>query len=74
MYPPLLLQKKASGGTPHPHPIFVTHALPHRLLAWKGLVNYVKGQEPKITPCASQENTPLPRPCPHPTSSDTPSA
>lgn len=57
---------------PSPH---LCHTCPSsRLLAWKGLVNYVKGQEPKITPCASQENTPLPRPCPHPTSSDTPSA
>ena len=57
---------------PSPH---LCHTCPSsRLLAWKGLVNYVKGQEPKITPCASQENTPLPRPCPHPTSSDTPIA
>lgn len=27
---------------------------------WKVLVNYVKGQEPKITPGASQENILLP--------------
>lgn len=42
---------------------------------WKVLVNYVKGQEPKITPGASQENIllpshaffpPAPTPHPHP--------
>lgn len=72
MYPPLLFQERASRETPPPHPIFATHAFPRRLLAWKGLVNYVKGQEPNITPHASQENTLLPRLWPHPTGSDTP--
>lgn len=71
---PLQLQKVATGGTPHPQPIFVTHALPCRLLAWKGFVNYVKGQEPKIMLCASQENTLLPSLCLRPASSDTPAA
>lgn len=70
----LLPQKMASGGTPLPHPVSVTHALPPRLLEWKGLVNYVDSQKPKITPRTSQENTLLPRPCPLPTSYAIPGA
>ena len=53
------------------HSIFVTHALPRRPLAWKGLANYVRGQEPKLTPHTSQENTLLSRPCPLPTRPNT---
>lgn len=52
------------------HPIFVTHALPCRLLVWKRLVNYDIGQEPKLTPRTSQENSPA-SPWPLPANSNT---
>ena len=47
-------------NSPPPALIFVTHALPCKLLAWKGLANYVKGQKQNSHHTLARKTLPSP--------------